>query len=106
MWTSQGFHTVTTKEDFMPKFLIERTMPGAGALTPDQLKAVAKQSCAVLSELGPSIQWLHSYVTDDRIYCTYLAPSADLVRQHAVQAGFPADTVAQIRSIIDPTTAE
>jgi cell division inhibitor SulA len=81
-------------------------MPGAGALTADQLQAVAKQSCAVLTELGPSIQWLHSYVTDDRVYCTYLAPSADLVREHALRAGFPADVVVQVRATIDPTTAE
>jgi hypothetical protein len=81
-------------------------MPGAGALTPDQLNAIAKQSCGVLNELGPSIQWVQSYVTDDRIYCTYIAPTADLIREHAVRAGFPADAIVPIRSIIDPTTAE
>jgi hypothetical protein len=107
MWTSPGFHTDPIYQEVpMPKYVIERTMPGAGALTTDQLKAVAKQSCAVLNELGPSIQWLHSYVTDDRLYCTYLAPGADLVREHAVRAGFPADAVVQVRSVIDPTTAE
>jgi hypothetical protein len=90
----------------MPKFVIDRAMPGAGALTPDQLNAIAKQSCGVLNELGPSIQWVQSYVTDDRIYCTYIAPTADLIREHAVRAGFPADAIVPIRSIIDPTTAE
>lgn len=90
----------------MPKYIIERNMPGAGALTSEQRTAIAKQSCAVLTELGPSIQWLYSYFTDDRIYCTYIAPSEELVREHATRAGFPADVVSQIHAIVDPTTAE
>jgi hypothetical protein len=90
----------------MPKYVIERNMPGAGALTAEQRQAIAKQSNGVLSELGPSIQWLHSYFTDDRIYCTYIAPSEELVREHATRAGFPADVVAEVRAVVDPTTAE
>jgi hypothetical protein len=107
MWTPQEFHIKPTrKEGPMPRFVIERAMPGAGALSPEQLTAVSRQSRDVLNELGPSIQWLHSYVTDDRIYCTYLAPDADLIREHAVRAGFPADAIVQVRTVIDPTTAE
>ena len=90
----------------MPKFVIERNIPGAGKLTPAELQAISATSCGVLSDLGPSIQWVHSYVTDDKIYCVYIAPDEALVRKHAQQGGFPADNVAQVRRVIDPTTAE
>jgi len=90
----------------MPKFLIEREIPGAGALTPDQLKAISQTSCGVLREMGPRVQWLESHVTDDKIYCTYIAPDEATVREHATKGGFPANRISQIRTTIDPTTAE
>lgn len=90
----------------MPKYLIEREIPGAGALTEDQLRSISQTSCGVLQEMGPEIQWVQSYVTGDKVTCVYIAPSADLVREHARRGGFPADQVLEIRSIIDPTTAE
>ena len=90
----------------MPKFVIERDLPGAGKLSGDQLRAVAQKSCGVLQKLGPQIQWLESYVTDDKIYCVYIAPNAALVREHATQGGFPANQVSEVRTVIDPTTAE
>jgi hypothetical protein len=90
----------------MPKFVIERDIPGAGKLSPQQLQAISQKSCGVLRELGPQIQWLQSYVTDDKIYCVYIAPDEATVRKHAEQGGFPANSIAQIRSTIDPTTAE
>jgi hypothetical protein len=90
----------------MPKFVIEREIPGAGQLTPDQLQAISQTSCGVLRNLGPQIQWLHSYVTDDKIYCIYIAPDEATVLEHAKQGGFPANKVSQVRTTIDPTTAE
>jgi hypothetical protein len=90
----------------MPQFVIEREMPGVGKLDDDALKAASQGSCAVLRELGPEIQWVHSYVTDDKIYCVYRAPSEDLIRKHAEQAGFPANSISRVRATIDPTTAE
>ena len=90
----------------MPKYLIEREIPGAGRLTAQELAGVAQQSCGVLRDLGPEIQWLQSYVTSDRITCIYIAPSAELVREHARRGGFPANRVEEIVEIIDPTTAE
>lgn len=90
----------------MPKFVIERSIPGAGGLSPEELRGISQKSCGVLREMGPEVQWLHSYVTDDKIYCVYIAPDADAVREHARKGGFPADSVAQIRSMIDPSTAE
>jgi hypothetical protein len=90
----------------MPKFVIEREIPNVGDLTADQLKAVSQTSCGVLRNLGPEIQWVHSYVTDNKIYCIYNAPSEDLIREHARQGGFPANVVARVRTIIDPTTSE
>lgn len=90
----------------MPKFVIERDIPGVGKLSPQQLQAISQKSCAVLQEMGPRIQWIQSYVTDDRIYCVYIAPDEDTVRKHAQQGGFPANRISQIRSVIDPTTAE
>ncbi len=90
----------------MPKFVIEREITGAGSLSPAELKAVSQKSCSVIRNLGPEIQWVQSFVTDNKIYCIYIAPSEDLIRQHAARGGFPANTVAQVRSVIDPTTAD
>ena len=90
----------------MPKYVIERDIPGAGNLTPDQLHGISQKSCSVLNNLGPQIQWIESYVTADKIYCIYRAPNEALVREHAAQGGFPANRVSEIKTIIDPTTAE
>ena len=90
----------------MPKFVIEREIAGAGKLSPDELRGVSQKSCGVLSQLGPQIQWVESYVTDDKIYCVYIAPNEALVREHAKLGGFPANRVSQVHSVIDPTTAE
>ena len=90
----------------MPKFVIEREIPEAGKMSPEQLKAVSQTSCGVLRAMGPQIQWVHSYVTDDKIYCVYIAPDEEAVREHAQRGGFPANRVSRIRSEIDPTTAE
>lgn len=90
----------------MPKFVIEREIPGAGNLSKQELQAISQTSCGVLQQMGPSIQWLQSYVTGDKIYCVYIAPNEEMIRQHAQQGGFPANRVSEIKSIIDPTTAE
>ena len=90
----------------MPKYVIERDIPGVGELTSDQLQAISQKSCAVLSNLGPQIQWVESYVIDDRIYCVYIAPNEELIREHARQGGFPANRISEVHVIIDPTTAE
>lgn len=90
----------------MPKFLIERNIPGAGSLTPNELKAISEQSCSVLRQMGPEIQWVQSYVTPDKVYCIYIAPDEETVREHASRGGFPANVVTRINGIIDPTTAE
>jgi hypothetical protein len=90
----------------MPKYVIERELPGAGKLTAEQLQGISQTSCKVLSDLGPRIQWVQSYVTDDKIYCVYIAPNEAIVREHAKLGGFPANKVSEIREIIDPTTAE
>ena len=90
----------------MPKYVIERDIPNIGNVTPDQVIAISQKSCSVLNKLGPQIQWVHSYVTDDKIYCVYRAPSEDLIRKHAETAGFPANSIARVRATIDPTTAE
>ena len=90
----------------MPKYLIEREIPNAGALSAAELKAIAQRSCAVLQQLGPTIQWVQSYVTEDKITCIYVAPNAELIREHARLGGFPADRVLEVATIIDPTTAE
>ena len=90
----------------MPKYVIEREIPGAGNLTPKELQGISQKSCGVLREMGPQIQWVHSYVTDDKIYCVYVAPNEEAVRKHAQQGGFPANRVSRVRSMIDPTTAE
>lgn len=90
----------------MPKYVIEREIPGAGKLGPDELRAISQQSCGVLAKLGPQIQWVESFVTDDKVYCVYIAPDESLVREHARQGGFPVNRISQVRSTIDPTTAE
>jgi uncharacterized protein DUF4242 len=90
----------------MPKFVIEREIPGAGKLSPAELKGISQKSCSVLRNLGPQIQWVQSYVTSDKIYCVYNAPNEEMVRRHAKEGGFPANSVARVAAIIDPTTAE
>ena len=90
----------------MPRFVIEREIPGAGKLTPQELQGISRKSCGVLSEMGPQIQWVHSYVTDDKIYCVYIAPNEAAIRNHATSGGFPADKICEVRSVIDPTSAE
>ena len=90
----------------MPKYVIEREIPGAGDLTAEELQGISQTSCNVLTEMGPQIQWVQSQVTDDKIYCTYIAPNQEMVRQHAEQGGFPANKISEVRAVIDPTTAE
>ena len=90
----------------MPKFLIEREIPGAGDLSAQDLQAISQKSCGVLKNMGPQIQWVESYVTDDKVYCVYIAPNEEMVHEHARQGGFPANRVSEIKSVIDPTTAE
>jgi cell division inhibitor SulA len=90
----------------MPKYVIEREIPGAGNLSAPELQAISQKSCSVLNGLGPQIQWVQSYVTGDKVYCVYIAPNEELVREHARQGGFPADSVAEVKAVIDPTTAE
>jgi len=90
----------------MPKYVIEREIPDAGKLSAEQLQAISQKSCGVLQELGPSVQWVHSYVTDDKIYCVYIAPDEALVREHAERGGFPANRISEVKQVIDPTTAE
>ena len=90
----------------MPKFVIEREIPGAGSLSSSELQGISQKSCGVLAELGSQVQWVHSYVTDDKIYCVYIAPDEAAVRKHAEMGGFPANSVSEVRSVIDPTTAE
>ena len=90
----------------MPKFVIEREMPGAGNLSTENLQGAPQNSCAVLQEMGPQIQWVQSYVTTDKIYCVYIAPNEEMVLQHAEQAGFPANRVSEVKAMIDPTTTE
>ena len=89
----------------MPKYVIERELQGAGKLTTSELQAISQKSRGVLRELGTDIQWVHSYVTDDKIYCVYIAPSAEVIREHAQRGGFPADKISEVKSVIDPTTA-
>ena len=90
----------------MPKYLIERQLPGAGQISPEQMRVISQKSCGVLSEMGPEIQWQHSYVTGDALHCVYIAPNEDMVRQHAQKGGFPVTNVMRVTSMIDPTTAE
>lgn len=90
----------------MPKYVIERELPGAGKLSQEELQAIAQRSCGVLEEMGPQIQWIESHVTDDKVYCVYIAPDEQAIKEHARAGGFPADRISQIRRVIDPTTAE
>lgn len=90
----------------MPKYVIERGIPNAGKFSKQELQAISQKSCSVLNRLGPQIQWVHSYVTDDKVYCVYIAPNAELVRKHAELGGFSCDRVSEVREVIDPTTAE
>jgi len=90
----------------VPKFVIEREIPGAGRLSPQELQAVSQRSCAVLEELGPQVQWVESFVTEDKIYCVYIASNEAAIREHARRGGFPANRISEVRTIIDPTTAE
>jgi hypothetical protein len=90
----------------MPKFLIEREISGAGQLSPQELQAISQKSCGILTELGPQIQWVESFVTENKIYCVYVAPTEEIIREHARRGGFPADRISRVTTMIDPTTAE
>ncbi len=90
----------------MPKYVIEREIPGAGNLGPEELKGIAQTACGVLREMGPEINWVQSYVTDDKVYCIYIAPNEEAIREHAQRGGFPADRISQVRATVDPTSAE
>jgi hypothetical protein len=90
----------------MPKYVIEREIPDAGKLSVQELQAISQKSCGVLNQMGPQIQWVHSYVTDDKVYCVYIAPNEEMVREHARQGSFPANRISEVRTVIDPTTAE
>lgn len=90
----------------MPKYIIERDIPGAGLLTPQELQAISQKSCSILNKMGPQIQWLESYVTDDKVYCIYIAPDETTIKAHADQGEFPANRISRIKVVIDPTTAE
>ncbi|HJQ70037.1 MAG TPA: DUF4242 domain-containing protein [Blastocatellia bacterium] len=90
----------------MPKYVIEREIPGAGNLSTEELQAISQKSCGVLNQMGPRIQWVQSYVTGDKVYCIYIAPNEEMIRQHAEQGGFPANRISEIKGVIDPTTAE
>jgi hypothetical protein len=100
------FRCETGKDESMPKYVIEREISGAGSLTPDQIQAISQKSCGVLKNLGPQIQWVESFVTQDKIYCVYIAPNEELVREHATQGGFPANRISEVKRMIDPTSAE
>ncbi len=90
----------------MPKYVIERDIPGAGNLSAQELQAISQKSCSVLNEMGPKIQWVQSYVTGDKVYCVYIAPDEEMIKQHAQQGGFPANRISEVKAIIDPATAE
>jgi len=90
----------------MPKYIIEREIPGAGKLSPQELQAISQKSCGVLRQMGPQIQWVQSYVVDDKVYCIYIAPNVEMLREHAQRGGFPANRISEVKSVIDPTTAE
>jgi hypothetical protein len=102
----QGLITGSFEGGSMPKYVIEREIPGAGNFTADEVQAIAQKSCSVLNKLGPQIQWLHSYITADKIYCVYIAPNEEMVREHAKQGGFPANRISEVKRVIDPTSAE
>jgi hypothetical protein len=90
----------------MPRYVVERDIPGAGKLSQQELQGISRKSCGVLAEMGPQIQWVQSYVTDNKVYCVYIAPNEEAIRNHALEGGFPADSISEVRSVIDPTTAE
>ena len=90
----------------MPKYVIEREVPNVSKLSPQELRTISQKSCSVLNQMGPQIHWVHSYVTDDKIYCVYIAPNEEMVREHARKGGFPANRVAAVKAVIDPTTSE
>ncbi len=90
----------------MPKYIIEREIPDAGSLTAADLQGISQKSCSILKNMGPQIQWVESFVTDNKVYCTYIAPNEDEIRKHAQEGGFPANSIAEIKSVIDPTTSE
>lgn len=90
----------------MPKYVIERELPGAGKLTDEQIQGISQKSCQVLDRLGPQIQWVESYVTDDKIYCIYISPNKEMIEKHAAEGGFPANKISEIKRVIDPTSAE
>jgi Protein of unknown function (DUF4242) len=96
----------STNGTAMPKYVIERDLPGAGKLSAEDLTGISQKSCSVLNELGPKIQWIQSYVTEDKIYCVYIAPDEQIIREHARRGGFPANRISEVKKIIDPTTAE
>src|SRR5438105_6547443 len=102
----ENSEVVEWEEMLMPKYVIEREIPGAGKLSAEQLQAISQKSCGVLKDLGPQIQWVESYVTDDKVYCVYIAPNEEMVREHAKQGGFPANRISEVKQVIDPTTAE
>jgi hypothetical protein len=97
---------INTRSDSMPKFVIEREIPGVGRLPAESMRTIAQKSCSVLQKMGPSIQWVESFVTEDKLYCVYIAPDEAAVREHASQGGFPANRISAVRRMIDPTTAE
>jgi hypothetical protein len=105
-WLCSGVKFSNERKRGMPKYVIEREIPGAGKLSPEQLQAISQKSCGVLGKLGPQIQWIQSYVTDDKIYCVYIAPNEEMVGEHARLGGFPANRISEIKQVIDPTTAE
>ncbi len=90
----------------MPKYIIEREIPGAGNLSAEEIQGVSKKSCSVLKSMGPQIQWVQSYVTQDKVYCVYIAPNEDMIKRHAEEGGFPANSISRVNTIIDPTTSE
>jgi hypothetical protein len=102
----EAFPNKDRRETTMPKYVIEREIPGAGNMTPEQLQAASQTSCGVLQKMGTQIQWQQSYVTGDKLYCIYIAPNEDMIREHAQQGGFPANRISEVKTIIDPTTAE
>jgi hypothetical protein len=104
--SERGGFSFRSPNNYMPKYIIERDIPDAGKLTADQLQGISQKSCGVLKQLGPQIQWVESYVTDNKVYCVYIAPNESMIREHAKQGGFPANRVSEVRNIIDPTTAE
>jgi Protein of unknown function (DUF4242) len=97
---------LTLEVTAMPKYLIEREIPDADKLSPQELQTISQKSCTILRSMGPQIQWVQSYVTGDKVYCVYIAPNEELIREHAQQGGFPANRISEIKSVIDPTTAE